>query len=202
MPFLGPLLGRLLMRGLIVGLPLVLTIAILAWFLTTVESWLAVPLKYLFADAYIPGMGLALGVLLAIGLGVVATTWIGDKLLALVSSLIDRVPLAKTVYGAIKDVLNMFNRDVSQAMDKAVVVEWGGRRFLGFVTRDTAQGVPAGLMGPDDVVVYLPMGYQIGGFPIVVPRDQLTPIDMSVDAALKFALTAGASSDGGGKEPA
>jgi len=184
---------RLLMRGLVVGLPLFITIAILIWLLAEIESWFSAVLVYLLGNAYIPGMGLVFGLGVAVGLGVVASTWLGRRCLSWVNAAVDRVPVVKTIYGAIKDIFSLFDRGTNKALEKAVMVEWGGRRFLGFITRDSNEGLPAGLMGDDDVVVYLPMGYQIGGFPVVVPRDQVTSIDMSVDAALKFALTAGAT---------
>lgn len=189
---------RLLVRGLMVGLPIVLTIAIIGWLLRTIEKWFSVPLSYVLGSTYTPGLGLVLGLLATIALGAAASTWLGRQLLSTINSILERLPLVKSIYGAIKDVFNLFARsDNKDAFDKTVVVEWGGRRFLGFVTRDDGTDLPKGLMGPNDVIVYLPMGYQIGGFPIIVSRDQLTPIDMSVEAALKFALTAGASTDGG-----
>lgn len=189
-----PLFSRLIARGLMVGLPVILTIAILVWLLRTIEEWLAVPLRYLMDSHYVPGMGLALGLALTIALGIIASTWIGRRALGMIGLLMERLPLAKTIYGALKDVFQIFRGSGSKdAFEKAVVVEWGGRRFLGFITRDNNVDLPEGLMQPDDVVVYLPMGYQIGGFPVVVARDQVTPIDMTVDAALRFALTAGMS---------
>lgn len=180
-------------RGLAVGLPLILTLAILVWLLETIETWLGVPMRWMMGDAYLPGMGLLLGIAIIIGLGLAASTWLGGKLLDLVNAIVERVPLVKTLYSAIKDVFSLFGQSGGEAFDKAVVVEWGGRRFLGFITRDKHDGLPEGLMSDDDVIVYLPMGYQIGGFPIIVARKHLTTIDMPVEAALKFALTAGAS---------
>lgn len=181
-------------RGLAVGLPLILTVAILVWLLQTIETWLGGPMRWLMGSAYVPGMGLLLGLGIVIGLGLVASTWLGGKLLDLLSAILDRVPLVKTIYGAFKDVFTLFHQSKDKGLDKAVVVEWGGRRFLGFITRKEAGDLPKGLMEKDDVIVYLPMGYQIGGFPLVVAKDQVTPIDMPVDEALKFAITAGASS--------
>lgn len=184
---------RVIARGLAVGLPLILTLAILVWLLQTIETWLGVPMRWMMGSAYVPGMGLLLGLAIVIGLGLAASTWLGGKLLDLMNAIVERVPLVKTIYSAIKDVFSVFGQSGGDAFDKAVVVEWGGRRFLGFITRDDHDGLPEGLMSEDDVIVYLPMGYQIGGFPLIVSRSQLTSIDMPVDAALKFALTAGAS---------
>lgn len=184
---------RLLTRGLAVGLPLILTLALIVWFLVTLESWLAVPLRWILGPVYLPSMGILVGIGLIIGIGIAASTWLGRKALDAINSVFENMPLVKTVYGAFRDALGMFAGSGDKNFDSAVVVEWGGQRFLGFITRDHSDNLPEGLMGENDVVVYLPMGYQIGGFPIVVARDKTTPLDMSVDAALKFAITAGAS---------
>lgn len=190
---------RIIGRGLAVGLPIILTIALIVWLVQTLENWLGAPLKWLLGGAYLPGMGLIIGLGLLIALGLFASTWIGGRLLDWLGGLVERLPLVKTVYGAIKDVMAMFNQSKAQKLDKAVVVTWGEQRFLGFITREDAKGLPDGLLNEGDVVVYIPMGYQIGGFPILVNRKNVTPINMSVEAALKFALTAGVSATPNGK---
>ncbi|WP_429886582.1 DUF502 domain-containing protein [Geoalkalibacter halelectricus] len=185
----------LLIRGLLVGLPLVFTIVFTVWLFGTVESWLSVPMRRILGDAYIPGLGILLGLLIAVVLGIVASTWIGGRILDAINGLMERLPLVKSVYAAIRDIFAMFDRKGNKAFNRAVMVEWGGCRFLGFITRNNGEGLPKGLMNEGDVVVYLPMGYQIGGFPVVVHRDSVHPVDMSIDAALKFALTAGVSTN-------
>jgi uncharacterized membrane protein len=65
--------------------------------------------------------------------------------------------------------------------------------------------LPAGVGGPSEVAVYLPMSYGIGGYTVIVPRAAITPIDMSGEAAMKFLLTAGLKTAPGadpGKPPA
>ncbi len=187
------LVTRVLGRGLAVGLPIILTLAILVWLLETIENWLGLPLRLMMGGHYIPGLGLAVGLVIVVVLGMSASTWLGQKALHALDALFERLPLVKTIYSALEDVFSLFGRSGTEAFDTTVVVEWGGQRFLGFVTREDPTGLPEGFMNPGDVIVYLPMGYQIGGFPIVVHRDQITPINMSVDSALKFALTAGAT---------
>jgi uncharacterized membrane protein len=64
---------------------------------------------------------------------------------------------------------------------------------LGFVTREDFGTMPVGLGGPDVVAVYLPMSYQIGGYTVLLPRRLVEPVDMSVEDALRFTVTAGMS---------
>ena len=65
--------------------------------------------------------------------------------------------------------------------------------LIGFVTREDFRGTPFGLADADTVAVYLPMSYQIGGYTVLLPRRLIEPIDMSVEDALRFAVTAGMS---------
>ncbi len=65
------------------------------------------------------------------------------------------------------------------------------QKLLGLVTRQSFEDTPAGMGDEHSVAVYLPMSYQIGGFTLILPRDQIEPIDMSIEDGLRFALTAG-----------
>ena len=54
---------------------------------------------------------------------------------------------------------------------------------------------PDGIGDDQTVAVYLPMSYQLGGFTLMVPKDKITPVDMKVDQAMQFVLTAGVSAE-------
>jgi uncharacterized membrane protein len=64
-------------------------------------------------------------------------------------------------------------------------------RLIGFITREDFGDLPVGIGGDDAVAVYLPMSYQIGGFTTMVPRSAVQPVDMSIEQAMRFAVTAG-----------
>ena len=76
----------------------------------------------------------------------------------------------------------------------------GNMRLLGFVTRADFSHAP-GIARADEVAVYLPMSYQVGGYTVLVPRSACTPVDMSREEALKFILTAGLKSASPAIEP-
>jgi len=67
---------------------------------------------------------------------------------------------------------------------------WAERRIIGFVTRRDLSNLPAGIGTADDVAVYLPMSYMIGGYLMVVHRTAVQPVDISVEDVLYFTLTA------------
>jgi uncharacterized membrane protein len=68
--------------------------------------------------------------------------------------------------------------------------------LMGLVTRDSFADLPEGIGDETTVAVYLPMSYQLGGFTAMVPKDRIQPVDLKVDEAMQFVLTAGVSSEG------
>ena len=72
-----------------------------------------------------------------------------------------------------------------------VTLHEGGPRLLGFLTRESLNDLPEGLGGEGTVAVYLPMSYQIGGYTLILPRSAVTPVEMGIEDAMRFAVTAG-----------
>ena len=66
-------------------------------------------------------------------------------------------------------------------------------RLIGFVTRDDLSTLPGGLGSKDEIAVYLPMSYQIGGYTVLIPRQNVEPINISMEDAFRFTVTAGVS---------
>jgi uncharacterized membrane protein len=87
----------------------------------------------------------------------------------------------------------MFSGDQESGMLQVVSVQYPGTqmKLLGFITRTDFSDLPQGVAGADDVAVYLPMSYQVGGYTVIVPRAQVTAIEMARDEAMRFVLTAG-----------
>lgn len=185
------MLGRILLRGLLAVLPIVVTVALLWWLFEKVESAFAFLLRPLLEERYVPGMGLALGLIVVFFVGVAMSTWIVRRLVKWGERQLLKLPLIKTLYGSVQDMLSLFAGSQKQQFNKVVTVTWGDRRFLGFVTREHFDDLPDAVGGAGDVAVYLPMSYQLGGFTLMVPRDQVTPVEMSLEEAMKFAITAG-----------
>lgn len=187
-------LPRLLLTGLLTILPVVITIAVLVWLASFLEAMLGGLIAWLLPDgAYRTGMGLAASLFLILALGAIMTTWLAQRLLELFERTLLRVPLIKGLYGAVKDITALFSPESKRQFSTVVAFRMPGSdaRLIGFVTRSDCTDLPAGLNGPDLVAVYLPMSYQVGGYTLLLPRDQLEPVDMSSADALRFTLTAG-----------
>lgn len=190
---------KALVEGLVVALPLAVTLYALWWLASGAEHLLGDPIKLLFEDKlekewYVPGMGVAAGLVLLVVVGILARLWIARELLSLGERIIERIPLAKTVYGAVKDLLGMFSGK-KKAFSRVVFVNVPGTsmRLLGMVTKDDFQDMPQA--GGNVIGVYLPMSYQIGGFTVMVPVESVEDVDMTAEEAMRFAMTAGVSGE-------
>ncbi|HDK02522.1 MAG TPA: DUF502 domain-containing protein, partial [Gammaproteobacteria bacterium] len=110
-------------------------------------------------------------------------------------ALLERVPLVKTLYGSVRDLMNFFSGSSAGRFNQVVSVAIPNSelRLMGLVTRDQVADVDPGLAPENAVAVYFPMSYQIGGYTVFVPRSALTPVNLSINAAMRFAVTAGMS---------
>lgn len=184
-------LSRIFLAGLAAVVPLALTVALLVWLGVQSERLLGGAVRLLLPDALVfPGLGLVLGILLVFGVGLLMQFWLVQRLFAVGEALLERIPLIKTVYGSIRDVMHMFSRRDGEETGKPVIVHLPGRdeALVGLVTRD---GLEEDMGGADIVAVYLPMSYQIGGYMLLLPRDRVEPLDMGAQDAMRFVLTAG-----------
>src|SRR5437870_4337135 len=103
----------------------------------------------------------------------------------LLKGLVTILPISLTVYF----VYWLVNTDKKKGdLDRVVTVDVGVGRLIGFVTQEHANTL--GIGGGDDLVaVYLPMSYQIGGYTIYLPRSRVVETDLTVEQAMRIALT-------------
>lgn len=198
-------IGKLFIQGLVAILPIALTLYLIYWLATTAEAVLGPVLRSLIGDAYIPGLGVVFGVLITLGVGVLLRIWLFRKVFSLGEAILERIPGIKSLYGSIRDLVGFFDSSKQKDFDKTVMVTVGDEntRLMGLVTRESFSDLPEGIGDDQTVAVYLPMSYQLGGFTIMVQKDKIHPIDMKVDQAMQFLLTAGVSAeDKSKKKPA
>lgn len=196
-------LTKTLLTGLLTILPVVVTLAIISWLAGALESMLGGLIRWILPDgAYITGMGLVAGLILVVVAGVVMSTWLAQQFYERFEQLLLRVPMVNGLYAAIKDMTSLFSPGRQRQFSAVVAFKLPGSeaRIMGFVTRDSCADLPPPLGGPNVVAVYMPMSYQIGGYTLLLPRDQLESVDMSTPEAIRFALTAGVTSGANGAE--
>ena len=187
-------LGKLFLKGLAVLIPAALTLAIFWWLASSAERLLGRLLSGFLPEGwYIPGMGLLSALAITTLVGLLTHVILFQRLFEVGEAILNRLPLVKSIYSAIKDFMGYFSPDGKEAMRKVVLVKLPGQQFelIGFVTREDFSRLPVQLTVEDPVAVYLPFSYQIGGYTLFLPRACLTPIDMSFENAMKLVLTGG-----------
>ncbi len=184
------------LQGLIALLPLIVTVFVLGWLGYAAERTLGVVIKWLLADRwYVLGRCGGSGGVAIFLFGLIINVYGVPGMLHLGERAIGRVPLVKTIYGGVRDLLGFFSQPGREgSVSKVVIVTFGstGARMVGLVTRESFDDLPEGFADSDHVVVYIPYSYQIGGFSMIVPRSAVQPIDMSLEDAMRYIVTAGA----------
>jgi uncharacterized membrane protein len=90
--------------------------------------------------------------------------------------------------------MTFFDKTKQAQMGRVVMVQLPGLRLVGLVTRETFADMPKDFASPQEVAVFVPFSYQIGGITMIVPRSAIQSIDMSVERAMKYMITAGIKS--------
>lgn len=183
-----------MLKGIVAILPILLTVYFLYWLLSTAEQ-MARPLVLLVwpNDLYFPGMGVFTSVMLLGITGLVVNFYGIRYLMKLSHSLFERIPLVKSIYGALQDMMTVFSLSNKTGKKSVVSLEIQGMQLIGFVT---GEKVGKRLFGEQDLVgVYLPLSYQIGGMTVYVSREKLTPLNISMEEAMRIAVTGGVQSN-------
>lgn len=183
------------LKGLAAVLPVTLTLYLVYWLGVTAEDFLGRGLKLLLPQGvYRPGMGLVVGFLAVLIVGTMINAYVVRRAIRLGETLLARIPLVKTIFGALKD-LTRFLPASGERRDLQRVVLWrfGAARLIGFVTSESIHEGLRKECGDDVVPVYFPMSYQIGGYTLYLPRGELQHSDLTVEEALRLVLIGGVS---------
>lgn len=186
-------LSKIFLSGLAAILPMAITMYILYWLGSGAEErlggliQLVVPQQY-----YWTGMGLIAGLLLVFAIGLLLNALVIRNLFVWSEALLAKVPLVKTLYGSIRDLMKFVSNSKGKQMGQVVTVKIGEPDImvLGFLTNGNISFIDKTLR-PDLVAVYLPLSYQIGGHTILVPRSAVKPAELPMNEAMRFAITAG-----------
>ena len=191
-------LGRLrswFLTGLLVTAPVLLTVYITWAAIELIDGQVAsiLPGFNKLVVANIPGAGLIIGLILITVIGAVAAGFLGRWLIGLGESILNRMPVVRTIYGASKQILETVISAQSDAFRDAVLVEYPRRGLwvIGFVTGGT-KGEVAERMDGNMVNVFIPTTPNpTSGFLLFCPRDEVIYLDMSVEDAVKLVVSGG-----------
>jgi len=185
---------RYFITGLLVWVPLVSTVWVLTLLVNTLESLVPTFLssQALFGVA-IPGFQLVVVILGILATGFLAANFLGQMLINGWERLLGRIPLVRSIYHSVKQVSDTVLAPNGQAFHQAVLVQYprAGVWTIAFLT-----GAPSGeiahILGDEHISVYVPTTPNpTSGFFLMLPRHDVHPLAISVDAALKYIVSMG-----------
>lgn len=180
-----------LLTGFITLLPIVLTLYFLYWLAVTSEQVMGAALRWVLPEAlYFPGLGILAGLVLLFVVGLLMKAVLIRQLFNFSEKILFQLPFIKTIYRAMRDLFDFFSPK-KEGFGRVVIVNFNGMEIIGFVTQEDSSRMPGAFINQDSLLVYIPMSYMIGGFTLLIPREDLSPCNMSMDEAMRFALTAG-----------
>ncbi len=190
-------LTRLFLRGLAAVLPLALTFYIVYWLGVSSEELFGSLIKLGGLEYAWPGMGIAMAVAITCLVGLLTYNRLALWVYKLGTSIVERIPMVKSLYRMLRDMTGFFADSEKKRFNKVVLVQpvEGGPQLVGFVTRENLSDLPPQFGGSDNVCVYMPLSYCMGGYLVTVPKDRIQPVDMGMNEALRFVLTAGMGAD-------
>jgi uncharacterized membrane protein len=186
-----------LLAGLIVWIPILITMWILQYIVELLDSSIA-----LLPDAYqptqllgtnVPGLGVLFSLVVLLFTGISVTNFLGQRLMRWSESFLDKIPLVRSIYNTSKQVMQAIFSTNSNAFRKVVLVEYPRKDMwtLAFQTSDSTSFIETN-SNDEMLSVYVPTTPNpTSGFLLLVPKSQTKEVKLSVDEALKYIISLG-----------
>jgi len=191
------ILRRYLIAGLLVWVPLGITIWVLAFLIGTLDQTLLLLPESIRPEAlfgfHIPGLGVVLSAAILLLTGAIAANFFGARLIGISEALLGRIPVVKSIYSSVKQVSDTLLSEKGNAFRKALLVEYPapGSWTIAFLTGAPASEV-ASRLPEEHVSVYVPTTPNpTSGYFLIVPKSRVHELDMTVDEALKYIISMG-----------
>lgn len=183
--------------GLLVVLPLAITVWVLQWILGTLDQTLLIlPADWQpdrLIGVHIPGLGVLLALAILLVVGGITSNFIGRRLLSWSDGLLNRIPVVRSIYSGVKQVSDTLFSESGNAFRTAVLLQWPrpGVWTIGFVTGTPGGDVPNHLPG-EYLSVYVPTTPNpTGGYFVMLPKSECIELRMTVDQALSYVISMG-----------
>ena len=182
-------LRRRFVTGFVVTVPLVISLVSLVWVFRAVDG-LVGPLYLRWLPFAVPGLGLVTTIVLILAVGTVATNVFGKRLLQRAEGYLMMVPVFRTIYSPVKQIVVAFSPDNKYGFRKVALVEDPRRgKVLGVLTKEFSVDLGN---GPEPMVaVYVPTNHLYLGDLVIVPRDAAFFPDLTVEEGVRVILTGG-----------
>jgi uncharacterized membrane protein len=200
-------LRKWLLSGLLVLVPLIITLSVLEWVISTLDQTLNIlPAAWMperWLGWRVPGLGVLFALAVVLSIGAFASNFVGNKLVNWWHALLHRIPVVRSIYSGVKQVSDTLFSEKGNAFRKAVLVQWPheGSWTIAFLTGRPA-GEVAGLLPPDCVSVYVPTTPNpTGGYFVMLRRADCVELAMTVDEALTYVVSMGVIVPGSALKP-
>jgi uncharacterized membrane protein len=184
----------ILIAGLVVTIPIGLTIWIFVWLFTEIDKLLQPVIKAIFGYEII-GVGFGVIVVLVLIVGTIATNVIGKRIVHWSESLLEKVPITRTIYVSIKQIAQSFSDPKKPRFMQVVLIEFPvkGMKTIAFITNEEKDK-----NGKKFFNVFIPTALNpTGGFVEIVREEDIIRTNLSVEEGLKMAISAGSMSPQG-----
>jgi uncharacterized membrane protein len=192
----APVIKKYLLSGLLVLVPIGITVWVLHFLITSLDQTIRLlPTSWrpTWDGELIPGMGIIFAFLLLFVTGAIASNVFGKQFVKAWESLVNRIPVVGGIYKSIKQLTDPVLSENGQAFNKAVLIEFPhpGSRTIAFLTNQVTGEIAVKLNG-DHVSVYVPTTPNpTSGYMLILPKDRVYELHMSVDQALKYIVSMG-----------
>ena len=188
---------RWLLAGLLVLVPLAITLAVLNWIVATLDQTLLILPGAWHPDRllgfHLPGFGVLLTFVIVLVIGALASNFLGKKLLIFGNAVLRRIPIVRSIYSSVKQVSDTLFSENGNAFRQALLVQWPreGVWTIGFLTGRPGGDVVNHLPG-DYLSVYVPTTPNpTGGYFVMLKKTDCIELKMSVDEALTYVISMG-----------
>ena len=203
---MGPL-RKWLFAGLLVIVPLAITVWVLQWIVSTLDQTLLILPQAWHPDRllgfHMPGFGVLLALSILLAVGAITSNFLGKKLVLWGDAILGRIPVVRSIYTSVKQVSDTLFSPSGNAFRVAVLLQWPRTDVwtIGFVTGSPGGEVGNYLLG-EYLSVYVPTTPNpTGGYFVMLRRSECIELRMSVDAALKYVVSMGVVVPGGPANP-
>lgn len=186
-----------LIAGLLVWLPILVTVLVLRSILELVDKTLALLPDHLHPAVLfgfnIPGLGLVFAFLILFGTGIIVTNFLGRRIVHLAEKILDKIPLVRTIYKSTKQVVTTIFSSNSDSFRNVVLIEYP-RKGVWSIAFQTGSGKSKVNASSDEelITVFIPTTPNpTSGFLLLVPKSQAVDLEMSIDEALKMVISLG-----------
>jgi uncharacterized membrane protein len=191
------MLRKYLIAGLLIWLPLAITLWVLDFIVTTMDRTLMVLPASLHPDQvlgiHVPGLGLVMSVIILLVTGALAANIIGARMFSWWESVLVKIPIVRPIYSSVKQVSDTLFASKGQSFRKVVLIEFPnrGQWTFGFIVGAPGPAIEHATAG-DLITVYVPTAPNpTSGYVLLVRPSEVKELDVSVDDALKFHLSMG-----------